>query len=705
MGKILVLAEKPSVGRDIARVLGCKNEKNGYIEGSKYIVTWALGHLVTLADPETYDKKYKSWDMSDLPILPKDLKTVVIKKTSKQFNIVKSQINRDDVGKIVIATDAGREGELVARWILQKCNTNKPLKRLWISSSTDKAIKDGFKNLKEASKYENLYNSAIARAEADWIVGINATRALTTKFNAQLSCGRVQTPTLAMIHKREEEIRNFTPREYYTLEVKTKISNEIVKFTWQDKKNLTSTFSKDKIDNIYNKIKNKDLEIVEVNKVDKKKYSPGLYDLTELQRDANKIYGFSAKETLSIMQKLYEHHKVLTYPRTDSRYLTSDIVGTLKDRIKAVNVSDYSKVCNKLLKSNIKVNKSFVDDSKVSDHHAIIPTEERVFISNLSEKERKIFDLVVKRFLSVLCPPFEYTETKVKGNVEGEIFVAKGNKINSLGWKETYKDLDDEETYESMPNISKNSILKIDDIKVKVGKTNPPTYLNEATLLTAMEKNNLGTVATRADIIEKLFNSFLIEQKGKDILITSKGKQLLDLVPTELRTPELTSSWEKKLQDISKGKLNKNIFIKEMKDYSKDIVKEIKNSDSKFKHDNLTKNRCPECGKYMLEVKGKRGKMLVCEDRECNTRKTVSQITNSRCPVCHKKLELRGEGEAKTFICSCGHREKLSAYNKRKQEDKNKASKKDINKYLKSQNKDVENFNNPFAQALAKLKK
>ena len=705
MKKTLVLAEKPSVGRDIARVLECKNDKNGYIEGSKYIVTWALGHLVTLADPENYDQKYKAWNIDELPILPNHLKTVVIKKTSKQFNIVKSQINRDDVGKIVIATDAGREGELVARWILQKCNTNKPLKRLWISSSTDKAIKDGFKNLKEASKYENLYNSAIARAEADWIVGINATRALTTKYNAQLSCGRVQTPTLAMIHKREEEIRNFTPREYYTLEVKTKISNETIKFTWQDKKNLTSTFSKDKIDSISNKIKNKDLEIVEVNKVDKKKYSPGLYDLTELQRDANKIYGFSAKETLSIMQKLYEHHKVLTYPRTDSRYLTSDIVDTLKDRIKAVNVSDYSKVCNKLLKSNIKVNKSFVDDSKVSDHHAIIPTEERVFISNLSEKERKIFDLVVKRFLSVLCPPFEYTETKVKGNVEGEIFVAKGNKINSLGWKETYKDLDDEETYESMPNISKNSILKIDDIKVKVGKTNPPTYLNEATLLTAMEKNNLGTVATRADIIEKLFNSFLIEQKGKDILITSKGKQLLDLVPTELRTPELTSSWEKKLQDISKGKLNKNIFIKEMKDYSKDIVKEIKNSDSKFKHDNLTKNRCPECGKYMLEVKGKRGKMLVCEDRECNTRKTVSQITNSRCPVCHKKLELRGEGEAKTFICSCGHREKLSAYNKRKQEDKNKASKKDINKYLKSQNKDVENFNNPFAQALAKLKK
>ena len=705
MKKVLVLAEKPSVGRDIARVLDCKIEKNGYIEGSKYVVTWALGHLVTLADPESYDNKYKSWNIEDLPIMPKYLKTVVIKKTSKQFNTVKTQINRNDIEKIVIATDAGREGELVARWILEKCNTDKPLKRLWISSSTDKAIKDGFKNLKNASKYENLYNSAIARAEADWIVGINATRALTTKFNAQLSCGRVQTPTLAMIHKREEEIRNFVPREYYGLEVNVKILNDSVKFIWQDNKNSTSTFSKEKIDSIFNKIKNKNLEVIEVNKVNKKKYSPGLYDLTELQRDANKIYGFSAKETLSIMQKLYEHHKVLTYPRTDSRYLSSDIVETLKDRIKAVNVSDYSKVCTKLLKGNIKANKSFVDDSKVSDHHAIIPTEERVFIGNLSDKERKIFDLVVKRFLSVLCPPFEYTETKVKANIDGEIFIAKGNKINSLGWKETYKDLDDEETYESMPNINKNSILKIYDIKVKIGKTNPPSYLNEGTLLTAMEKNNLGTVATRADIIEKLFNSFLIEQKGKDILITSKGKQLLELAPVGLKTPELTSSWENKLQNIATGKLNKNIFIKEMKDYSKDIVKEIKNSDSKFKHDNLTRNKCPECGKYMLDVKGKRGKMLVCEDRECNTRKTVSQITNSRCPVCHKKLELRGEGDAKTFICSCGHREKLSAYNKRKAEDKNKASKKDINKYLKNQNKDAESFNNPFAEALAKLKK
>lgn len=705
MKKILVLAEKPSVGRDIAKVLGCKNEKNGYIEGPKYVVTWALGHLVTLADPEAYGQNYKSWNIDDLPILPKHLKTVVIKKTSKQFNTVKAQINRDDIEEIVIATDAGREGELVARWIIDKSHTKKPLKRLWISSSTDKAIKEGFDKLKDGKEYENLYYSAIARAEADWVVGINATRALTTKHNAQLSCGRVQTPTLAMILKREEEIRNFKAKDYYSINILAVKGSSNIKLSWVDKNNSSSSFSKEKINQVAAKIKDKDIKIIDVIKTDKKKYSPALYDLTELQRDANKIFGYSAKETLSIMQKLYEHHKVLTYPRTDSRYLTSDIVDTLKDRIKAVNVSDYSRVCTKLLKTKITGNKSFVDNSKVSDHHAIIPTEQKVFLSDLSDKERKIYDLVVKRFLSVLLPPFEYVQTSIKAEIEGETFIAKGNKVVSLGWKETYKDLDDEETYESIPNINKNDVLKIEKVNITSGKTNPPPYLNEGTLLTGMEKSGLGTVATRADIIEKLFNLFLVERKGKDIHITSKGRQLLDLVPVDLKTPELTSSWEKKLLDISKGKLNKNIFIDEMKNYSKAIVKEIKNSDSKFKHDNLTKNKCPECGKFMLEVNGKRGKMLVCEDRECNTRKTIAQVTNSRCPNCHKKLELRGEGEGRIFTCSCGYREKLSSFNKRKQEEKKKASKKDINKYLKDQNKNQESFNNPFAEALLKLKK
>ena len=703
MGKILVLAEKPSVGRDIARVLGCKNEKNGYIEGSKYIVTWALGHLVTLADPETYDKKYKSWEMNDLPILPKELKTVVIKKTSKQFNTVKAQLNRNDVEEVVIATDAGREGELVARWIIEKAHIKKPIKRLWISSSTDKAIKEGFTKLRDGRDYNNLYYSAIARAEADWIVGINATRALTTKYNASLSCGRVQTPTLAIISKREDEIRNFKPKDYYTLDVLTEKGGSYLKLSWHDRNNSTSTFNKDKIEKIKKKVNNKDLKIVDVKKSNKKKYSPALYDLTELQRDANKIFGYSAKETLSIMQKLYEHHKVLTYPRTDSRYLTDDIVDTLKDRIKAVNTSEYSKVCMKLLKTKIKPNKSFVDNSKVSDHHAIIPTEERVFLGDLSDKERKIYDLVVKRFLSVLCPPFEYEQTTTKGVCEGETFTANGNKINKLGWRENYT-VEDDETYGGIIDVNVGEVLNIESVKIESKKTNPPSYLNEATLLTEMEKNNLGTVATRADIIEKLFNSFFVEMKNKEIHITSKGRQLLDLAPADLKSPELTAKWEKTLTDISKGKSKKNDFINQMKNYSKTIVKEIKNSENKFKHDNLTRNKCPNCGKFMLEVNGKRGKMLVCEDRECNTRKLISQTTNARCPNCHKRLELKGEGEGKIFTCSCGYREKLSSFNKRKSEEKGKASKKDINKYLKNQNKDQEVFNNPFA-ALANLKK
>ncbi|WP_455540134.1 DNA topoisomerase III [Terrisporobacter sp.] len=706
MKKILVLAEKPSVGRDIARVLNCNKDKNGYIEGNKYIVTWALGHLVTLADPESYGEKYKSWKMEDLPILPPKLKTVVIKKTSKQFNTVKAQLNREDVSEIVIATDAGREGELVARWIIEKAHVKKSIKRLWISSSTDKAIKEGFDKLKDGRQYNNLYYSAVARAEADWLVGINGTRALTTKYNAQLSCGRVQTPTLGMILKREEEIRKFVPKEYYSIEVLTKKGSSNFKMNWIDKKNnSTSSFNEEKIENIARKFNNKEIKIIDVKKVDKKRYSKPLYDLTELQRDANKRFGFSAKETLSIMQKLYEHHKVLTYPRTDSRYLTTDIVDTLKDRIKAVNISDYSKVCNKLLKTNIKGNKSFVDNSKVSDHHAIIPTEERVFLGDLSDKERKIYDLVVKRFLSVLCPPFEYVETTITGQCEGETLRVKGNKVVNLGFTEAYGD-DEEEKLNSIPEILVNDILKIEEVKVKAGKTNPPAYLNEGTLLTEMEKNNLGTVATRADIIEKLFNSFLVEKKNnKDIHITSKGRQLLNLAPEKLKTPSLTAEWETRLTNISKGKDNKNTFIDEIREYTKDVVKEINKSNSKFKHDNLTKNKCPNCGKFMLEVNGKKGKMLVCEDRECNTRKTVSQITNSRCPNCHKKLELRGEGDNKIFACSCGHREKLSAFNKRKSEEKKNGSKKDIQKYLKNQNKNEETFNNPFAEALAKLKK
>ena len=724
--KSLVLAEKPSVARDIGRVLNCNKKGNGYLEGNNYIVTWALGHLVTLGDPEEYNKKFQTWNMEDLPILPKESKLVVIKQTSKQFYTVKDLMHRKDVDKIIIATDAGREGELVARWIIEKANVKKPIQRLWISSVTDKAIKDGFNNLKDGKKYENLYESAQGRAEADWIVGINATRALTVKYNSQLSCGRVQTPTLAIIAQREDDIRNFKAKDYYGIELQTKD----LRFIWQDKNNNTRNFNKESMDRILSKVKGKDLNIIEVDKTHKKTYSKGLYDLTELQRDANRIFGFSAKETLSTMQNLYERHKLLTYPRTDSRYLSDDMVDTLKDRVKSINISQYSKFASVILRKPIKANKSFVDNKKVTDHHAIIPTEERVRLSELNSNEKKVYDLVVKRFLSVLYDPFEYEQTTIRANIGEEKFIAKGKRIIKEGWKEIYSNVDDDEETEDdikdqiLPLVEKGKILKVVGLNQTTGKTKPPAYFNEGTLLTAMENpakymesNNkelskileetggIGTVATRADIIEKLFNTFLIESKGKDILITGKGKQLLELVPEDLKSPALTAEWEKKLGLIADGKLKRNTFVNEMKEYSKSIIKEIKNSNTTFKHDNLTRTKCPDCGKFMLEVNGKRGKMYVCQDRECGHRVSISKTTNARCPKCKKKLELRGQGEGQIFTCPCGYREKLSTFNERKKKEGNKVNKRDVSRFLKEQNKSQdEPLNTDLADALSKLK-
>lgn len=722
---ILVLAEKPSVGKDIGKVLKCNKNENGYVEGKKYIVTWALGHLVTLADPESYDAKYARWELEDLPIIPKTMNTEVIKKTRKQFGVVKSLLLRKDVTEIVIATDAGREGELVARWIIEKAQVNKPIKRLWISSVTDKAILDGFNNLKDGRLYNNLYQSALARSEADWIVGINATRALTSKYNAQLSCGRVQTPTVAMIAALEDEIRNFKPVQYYGIEA----AAGGFKFIWHDKNNDTKTFNMEKCDNIINSIKSKKLEITGISRNKALTFPPLLYDLTELQRDANNIYGFSAKETLSAMQTLYERHKVLTYPRTDSRYLTEDIIDTLKDRIRACSVGPYAKAGFKISSNPIKGNKNFVNNSKVSDHHAIIPTEQPVFLNNFTDKERKIYDLVVKRFLAVLSKPFEFEKISVTGKIGGEEFSSRGKITLSMGWKDIYGNYEDEEALDDYPleelnKLKKGSMLNVVSIRKTDGETKAPGRFTEATLLSAMEnpsrfmKNadkdlkktmvetgGLGTVATRADIIDKLFNSFVIEKKDKHIYTTSKGRQLLDLAPSDLKSPVLTAEWEQQLNDIAKGRMEKSKFLNEMVDYTKSIIKEIKTSDKKFVHDNETKTKCPDCGSYLLEVNGKKGTMLVCQNRECGYRKGIAQITNARCPNCHKKLELRGEGEGKIFVCKCGYREKLSAFNKRKENEKTSISNRDAARYMAKQNKKQdENINTALADALAKLK-
>lgn len=727
--KSLVIAEKPSVARDIARVLHCSQKGNGCLEGKEYVVTWALGHLVTLADPEEYDKKYMKWEMNTLPMMPEHMKLVVIRQTAKQYNAVKTQLFRKDVGDIIIATDAGREGELVARWILDKSGCRKPIRRLWISSVTDKAIRDGFQNLKDGREYNDLYRAAAARAEADWLVGMNGTRAMTCKYNAQLSCGRVQTPTLAIIAMREEEIRHFQPKEYYGITVN---AGEIL-WTWKDQKSGSfRTFHKEKAEEIREKIKDGALTIISVTKKPKKTQAPGLYDLTTLQREANQKYGFSAKETLNIMQRLYENHKVLTYPRTDSRYIGKDVVPTIKERLKACGTGPYRKLAGALLNKPIQVNGSFVDDKKVSDHHAIIPTEQFVQLDHMTNEERKIYDMVVRRFLSVLYPAFEYEQTAMEAEAFGYVFAASGKTVKNFGWKEVYegdyREEEDENEQEmkdqSLPVYKEGEKLKILDIRMKEGKTKPPARFTEATLLAAMENpvkylstgdrqaaktlgetGGLGTVATRADIIEKLFNSFMMEKKGNEIHLTSKAKQLLELVPEDLKKPELTADWEKKLSDIAKGKLRQDTFLKEIRDYTCEIVDEIKTASGTFRHDNITNKICPECGKRLLAVNGKNSKMLVCQDRECGYRETISRTTNARCPKCHKRMEMIVKGKEETFICACGYKEKLSSFQARRKKEGAGVNKRDVQKYLKQQQKEAkEPVNNAFAQALAGIK-
>ena len=726
--KSLVIAEKPSVARDIARVLKCNKNINGAIEGERYIVTWGLGHLVTLADPEDYDKKYKEWKMEDLPMVPDVFKLEVIGQTAKQYHAVKAQIHRQDVGEIIIATDAGREGELVARLILKKAGSNKPIKRLWISSVTDKAIREGFAHLKDGREYDSLYDAAMCRAEADWLVGINATRALTCKYNAQLSCGRVQTPTLAMIAKREADIRSFVPKPYYGLQAR---KGGLV-FTWQNRASGGySTFDRQMAQDLLTRLKGENGVVDEVRRTPKKTSAPLLYDLTELQRDANKRFNYSAKETLNIMQRLYENHKVLTYPRTDSRYLTSDILPTLKERLKACAVGPYRTLAGRLTMQALPAKPFFVDNSKVSDHHAIIPTEQFVQLDHMTIDERRIYDLVVRRFLAVMYPPFEYEQTSLVIKVGGESFVARGKIVKDQGWKAAYENLQDEDEEDEkevreqqLPDLKKGDVIGNLGMSVTEGRTKPPAPFNEATLLSAMENpvaymesrdkelartlgetGGLGTVATRADIIEKLFSSFLLEKRGKDIYLTSKAKQLLELVPGDLKKPELTADWETKLSKIAKGSLKRGAFMKDIRNYSQELIGQIKAGQGNFRHDNLTNTKCPVCGKRMLAVKGKNSEMLVCQDRECGHRETVSRTSNARCPVCHKKLELRGKGDAQIFVCKCGYKEKLTAFQARRKKEGAGVSKKDVAKYLNQQKKEAEEpVNNAFAQALAGIR-
>ena len=685
--KSVVLCEKPSVARDIARNLGAKNNKNGCLEGDKYIVTWALGHLVTLQTPDKY-KEFSNVSLENLPMIPKYMKTEIIKKTFKQYKIIETAVNRKDVNEVIIATDAGREGELVARYILEKANCKKKVKRLWISSVTDKAIKDGFKNLKAGDDYLGLYYSGVARANADWLVGINASRALTLKYNASLNCGRVQTPTLQMVFEREEKIKSFVPRDYYTFEAVV----DGIRFNCGE-----SEYNFTKAEKFVSDNKNKTINFDKVEVKIKTSIPKPLYNLTDIQQVASALFGLSPKQTLNIIQRLYESHKVLTYPRTDSRYLTTDMKNTLADRLRAIG-GDYKEITAKLLREKDFNTKRIINNSKVSDHHAIIPTEQKPNYMSLSDTELKIYNLVVKRFLENLLPDYKYEETSYSFKLDNKVFTAKSTKVIQLGFKELSRsEIEDKKISFSTKEFS------LDSLQYNKKQTTPPSYYTEGSLIYAMENpfefvgddnerkilkqtNGIGTVATRADILEKLFtNDYLVLDNGR-IKTTNKAKQLLNLVPKNLKSPSLTATWEKQLDNIAKNKLSKDKFLKDIKDYTRECILEIKDSQDKFKHDNISGKKCEECGSYMLEVDKKGTKMLKCSSPTCRNRKVISRLTNLRCDNCHKKMTLFGSGENSTYRCVCGNSLKQKEVDKRiKNNKKDKASRVDMKKYMKQE--------------------
>ncbi|WII36951.1 DNA topoisomerase III [Paenibacillus thiaminolyticus] len=666
--KSLVLAEKPSVARELARVLGCRNSHKTYFEGPDYVVTWALGHLVGLAEPEDYDKNYQTWRLEDLPIIPDRMRLKVLRESSHQFKAVQQLCKRQDLKDLIVATDAAREGELLARWIMQMVKWNKPFHRLWISSQTDKAIREGFRQLKPGKAFDRLYESARCRAEADWLIGLNVTRALTTKFETPLSAGRVQTPTLAMLMKREQEIREFQSQEYETVHA----DFGGFEAAWRAPGGDARLFRLEEAAALAEKLRGREAVISGLKKSEKSEPHPLAYDLTELQRDANRRYGFSAKQTSNVLQRLYEQHKLVTYPRTDSRYLSSDMTGTLPERLDAMAVGPYAAIAKPLLRGKLHVTKRIVDDAKVTDHHAIIPTDEPLRLANLSPEERKLYDLIARRFLALFLPPVRYEQVAVTIGMGGEQLHAKGKTVIDNGWKKAYENdwelADDEDDADEagraeqrLPSLTQGQRLQAKRVLTRRGRTKPPARYTEATLLTQMEKYGLGTPATRADIIEKLVSSDTIERQGSSLQPTGKGSQLINLVSEQLRSPELTAQWERELEQIARGSAQTSAFMADIRKMTEQLVSEVKRSQAEYKPHNLTSSHCPECGSRLMERKGKRGKWLVCSNKSCEYRRSEEKnLSNRRCPQCHKKMEFK-IGKAGKFVqcLPCNITEKL----------------------------------------------
>ncbi len=649
------------------------------------IVTWALGHLLGLKMPEDLNNEWQSWQMETLPMIPKKLGIKPLPKTGHQLKAIKQLAQRKDVSEAVIATDAGREGELVARWILEYVRFNKPVKRLWISSQTDKAIKLGFKQLKPAKAYDALYDSALARAKADWLVGLNVTRALTVKYQDNLSAGRVQTPTLALVRDQERKIETFRPQTYFSILLE--VEKEQAKMV---QKNPFALKTQEEAQVLVQQLSQHKGTVSSIQEKTKIESAPLPYDLTEIQREANQRYGYSAKKTLSVVQSLYETHKIVTYPRTDSKYLTNDMKSTMKERLQAV--SEFAPEVKQYLKNGAVVRQTKVfQDSKVTDHHALLPTENRPRYEKLSNEEQKIYQMIVTRFLGLFAEPHKVSQTKVTVTFGKESFVFRQIKVLQAGWKAA--------TQEETSSFDWQQGLRIPpDFTIKKELSAPPKPLTEASLLGQMEKYSLGTPATRAEIIEKLIKSELMERTPQGLQVSPKGKQLLDLVNPSLVSPELTESWEKELEAIAAGKRHADQFLKGIEKETKRLVQEIKTSTQTYQDFSITQKKCPECGANLREKNTRDGKIYVCTNQDCHYRRRKDpKVSNHRCPQCHRKMEIIEGKNGAYFRCKYdGTTEKMLG----KKEQKKKMTKHEERRLVKKYSQAEEPEESPLAAAL-----
>ena len=579
MGMICVLAEKPSVARDIARVLGANTPGKGCLKGGGYVVTWAVGHLVTQVNPEEIDARWKTWRQDTLPMLPENIPLKVIAQSRDQFQCVKTILNAPQVDSVICATDAGREGELIFRRIYQMAGCRKPFRRLWISSMTEEAIAEGFANLRDGADYDGLYASALCRSDADWLVGMNGSRAFTLRYDSLLSVGRVQTPTLSILVKRALEIRNFVPENYW--EVQADFGG--YRGTWIDKDGKTRIPDEKTAKEIVSAVTGREGEVLEVSTERKRVPPPLLYDLTTLQREANARYGFTAQKTLNLAQALYEKHKLLTYPRTDSRYLSHDMRPKVQGILKGMPEPLRALVLSP--DKAVDPGKRVYDDAKLTDHHAIIPTGRRP--GTLTADEQKLYEMVARQLIAAFYPDMEYDAMSAVTGVGEHKFLSRGRAVIAQGWQAANPPLRSKpkkgEEEQALPQLQKGQRVPVKSAKAVAKKTTPPSPYTENTLLAAMEnagkfveneelrrqmkERGLGTPATRAAIIERLIAVDYVRREKKALIPTDKGIRLIAVAPEQLSSPETTGRWEKGLSDIAAGKMDPNRFMQSIRRY------------------------------------------------------------------------------------------------------------------------------------------